>query len=89
MHRPSALARSELLAQEWRALKAKNTDERRSPDDRSKPRGKTLAKLNAVGISMGFEYAEAMQANALSSAAAIGGRLRRMVSAILQRIVNQ
>ena len=63
MHRPSALARSELLAQDWRALKAKNTDERRSPDDRSKPRGKTLAKLNAVGISMGFEYAEAMQAN--------------------------
>ena len=70
MHRPSALARSELLAQDWRALKAKNTDERRSPDDRSKPRGKTLAKLNAVGISMGFEYAEAMQANAR-------GKLRR------------
>ena len=73
MHRPSALARSELLAQDWRALKAKNTDERRSPGDRSKPRGKTLAKLNAVGISMGFEYAEAMQANGQSKPPAEGG----------------
>ena len=73
MHRPSALARSELLAQDWRALKAKNTDERRSPGDRSKPRGKTLAKLNAVGISMGFEYAEAMQANEQGKPPAVCG----------------
>jgi hypothetical protein len=51
------------LAQAGRALEAKNT-KWRNLDNRQTPSGKTSMKQNVAGITMGFEYAKMVQANA-------------------------
>ena len=50
------------------------------PGAATKPQRRNLWERRAVGINAGLHKAEYEGTNALSSAAAVGGRLRRMVS---------